>query len=731
MAGDVTGQRYREPLRLGPGTRVAHYVIEEQVGAGGMAVVFRARDEVLGRLAAVKVLSSALAGDWEFRERFVRESRSIAAVDQPHVLPVYAAGESDGVLYIATRFVADGDLVRLLRRSGGTLSPDRAAALVGQVAGALDAAHAIGLVHRDVKPANVLVEAQSGRHEHAYLSDFGLSQSDSSVTGRLTAAGSFVGTPDYCAPEQITSQAVSGRADQYALGCVAFHLLTGTVPFPGGDPMGALYAHVHEPPPLASARVAGLPPAADAVLGRALDKRPAARYGSCGQFAEALREALEPPRRRGAPPGRVGVPSPATGQEPSWTGQEPPWTGVRLPVPPSPISSPPAAIPDAGRDAPVSGTTTETALAPGRRRALHPGAHAKPGRAVRRTRAKVIIAASAVAVTAAVVAGIALSSKPPGDGVTLVPPGGAEISVGGRIVVSPDGEYVAAEGTVSGQSRLYVWNTTTGQLVTTLDVHSGQPQSPLGFTGNDKDLVAFSGQKSTIYRIALSTGQRTALGTAPVTTNGNISGDLSTIAAENPAGTGISVTAMGGASIAPLLKNPATGLIPHSLQLDNSGDVLMVSSEKGTAYVVSTQTGALDTAVRFHATANMPLPILSPDGSTVLVPAGSNGAQLWTVGSPGSPSVNITPHDSRWPKDNGGFHYSTDGEVVLTFPNRGTTNDLWRELTGAHIVTRTDPGSQDQAFVLLGPGGRKLILGSNTRGGSAFSSFIVRDIPQG
>lgn len=701
MAGDVTGQRYREPLRLGPGSRVAHYVIEEQVGAGGMAVVFRARDEVLGRLAAVKVLSSALAGDWEFRERFLRESRSIAAVDQPHVLPVYAAGSSDGVLYIATRFVADGDLVRLLRRGGGTLSPDRTAALIDQVAGALDAAHAIGLVHRDVKPANVLVEALPGRPEHAYLSDFGLSQSDSSVTSRLTAAGSFVGTPDYCAPEQITSQAVSGRADQYALGCVAFHLLTGTVPFPRSDAMGALYAHVNEPPPLASARVAGLPPAADAVLGRALDKRPAARYGSCGQFAAALREALEQP-----------------------------WAGVPLPVPPSAISSPPAPIPGTGRDGPVRRTATGAALAPGRKRAVLPGAHAKPGRAARRTRARAIVTASAVAVIAAVAAVVVLSGKPPG-GVTLVPPGGAEISIGGRIVVSPDGEYVAAEGSVSGRSRLYVWNTTTGQLVTTLDVHSGQPQSPLGFTGNDKALVAFAGQKSTIYSIALSTGQRTALGTAPVTTNGNISGDLSTIAAENPAGTGISVTTMGGASIAPLLKNPATDLIPHSLQLDNSGDVLMVSSEKGTAYILNTQTGALDTAVRFHPTANMPLPTLSPDGSTVLVPAGSNGAQLWTVGSPGSPSVNITPRDAHWPKVNGGFHYSTDGEVVLTFPNRGTTNDLWREQTGAHIVTRTDPGSQDQAFVLLGPGGRKLILGSNTRGGSAFTSFIVRDIPQG
>jgi serine/threonine-protein kinase len=156
-------------VRLGPGSRVAGYMLEEHVGVGGMAVVFRARDETLGRLAAVKVLSPALAANQEFRVRFLRESRSVAAVDEPHIVPVYGAGESGGVLYIATRFVAGGDLAMLLRRAGGPLAAERAASLIAQVAAALDAAHALGLVHRDVKPGNVLIENRPGRPEHAYL----------------------------------------------------------------------------------------------------------------------------------------------------------------------------------------------------------------------------------------------------------------------------------------------------------------------------------------------------------------------------------------------------------------------------------------------------------------------------------------------------------------------------------------------------------------------------------
>jgi serine/threonine protein kinase len=275
---------------LRPGAQVAGYRLEAQVGAGGMAVVFRARDERLGRLVALKVLAPALASDLGFRRRFIAESRAASVVDDPHIIPVYEAGEVGGALFIAMRFVDGGDLRGVLVREGA-LSPDRAAGFISPIASALDAAHRAGLVHRDVKPANILVDARPGRPDHAYLSDFGVSKGAISSVS-LTGAGHFVGTPDYSAPEQIQGRAVDGRTDQYALACVAFQLLTGRPPFGRDQGMAVMFAHLSEPPPLLTAGRAGLPAAADTVLARGMAKVPEKRYESCADFADALREAL-------------------------------------------------------------------------------------------------------------------------------------------------------------------------------------------------------------------------------------------------------------------------------------------------------------------------------------------------------------------------------------------------------------------------------------------------------
>ena len=272
------------------GSRIAGYRLEEQVGQGGMAVVFRALDERLGRQVALKVLAPGLAADEAFRHRFIRESRSAAAVDHPHIVPVFEAGDANGVLFLAMRYVPGGDVGTLVRRLG-TLSPARAAAIISAVASALDAAHAAGLVHRDIKPANMLVDARPGRLDHVYLSDFGLTKGSLS-SASLTGTGHFMGTLDYCAPEQIQGRRVDARTDEYALACAAFELLSGQPPFPRDEGMAVLYAQLSAAPPLLTSRRPSLPPPVDGVMLRALAKAPEDRFASCGEFAAALGSAL-------------------------------------------------------------------------------------------------------------------------------------------------------------------------------------------------------------------------------------------------------------------------------------------------------------------------------------------------------------------------------------------------------------------------------------------------------
>jgi serine/threonine protein kinase len=304
--------------RFAAGARVGGYVLEEQIGCGGMAVVFRAADENLGRPVALKILAPALATDAAFRQRFIRESRAAAAVDDPHIIPLYGAGESDGVLFIAMRYVHGGDVRSLLARDGA-LDAEQVAAIVAPVASALDAAHAAGLIHRDVKPANMLLDVRPGRPDHVYLADFGLSKAAAASTG-LTGTGLFIGTVDYAAPEQIDGRPMDGRTDQYALACATFEMLCGQPPFQRDQGLAVIHAHLSTPPPLISALRAGLPAAADAVLTRALAKSPEDRYPTCGEFSDALRAALgvapyhTRPRQPSHPPTDVAhVPPPAGG----------------------------------------------------------------------------------------------------------------------------------------------------------------------------------------------------------------------------------------------------------------------------------------------------------------------------------------------------------------------------------------------------------------------------------
>jgi protein kinase-like protein len=252
-----------------------------------MGVVYRATHLELERTVALKVIAPGLVDDGRARERFVRESKTAASIDHPNVTPIYYTGEEHGVSYIAMRFVAGDDLRTLVRREG-PVPPARAARIVVQVGGALDAAHAAGLVHRDVKPANVLL----GPSDHAYLTDFGLTKRLHSI-GDETQTGQWVGTLDYAAPEQIRGERVDARADVYSLGCVLFFTLTGRVPFERDTDEARMWAHLTLAPPLLAELAPKVPRAFDHVIERALAKRPANRYPSAGDLGRAAEAAAE------------------------------------------------------------------------------------------------------------------------------------------------------------------------------------------------------------------------------------------------------------------------------------------------------------------------------------------------------------------------------------------------------------------------------------------------------
>jgi serine/threonine protein kinase len=274
-----------------PGAVFAGHRIERVIGRGGVSVVYLAEHLQLGRKVALKVLFPHLADDPNFRDRFIRESRTAAELDHPNIVTVFDAGEVDGLLYLSMRYIDGSDLERVISDQG-SLDPWRAVTIVSMIAAALDVAHDEGLVHRDVKPGNILLSHPGSPLERAYLSDFGITKRVSTVTtqGALTRTGQFVGTVDYVAPEQIQGEVIDGRADVYSLGCVLFRSLAGVPPFPRPADVATIYAHLHDvPPPLPLDAPAGM----DDVIERALAKSREDRYSTCAALAEAARSHLE------------------------------------------------------------------------------------------------------------------------------------------------------------------------------------------------------------------------------------------------------------------------------------------------------------------------------------------------------------------------------------------------------------------------------------------------------
>ncbi|HMM33776.1 MAG TPA: serine/threonine-protein kinase, partial [Thermoanaerobaculia bacterium] len=307
------------------GRKLGRYVLSRKLGAGGMAEVWEAFDEGLHRSVAVKVVRDEIAGEAEYRDRFIREARLAAGLEHPRILPIYDFGTEAGITFLVMPLLPGGSL---RERITGPMPPEEAIDCLASIAAALDHAHARGVLHRDVKPSNVLVDASGS----LLLADFGLAKS-TAVSSELTATGMVVGTPAYMAPEQAIGRPVDARADQYALGVLAFELLTGRTPFRSESPFAVLDKHLREAPPPPSTFVPALPSSVDAVLARALSKQPQERFATCREMVEALAGALG-----------VSVPArPATVVRPVGA-LDPTWIAGSGAVPP-PGATPPASWP--------------------------------------------------------------------------------------------------------------------------------------------------------------------------------------------------------------------------------------------------------------------------------------------------------------------------------------------------------------------------------------------------
>ena len=641
-----------------------------------MAVVFRAFDERLDRLVALKVLAPALATDEAFRHRFIRESRSAAAVDDPHVIPVFEAGEADGLLFIAMRYVRGGDVGTLVRREG-PLPAARTGAIISAVASALDAAHAVGLIHRDVKPANMLIDVRAGRPDHVYLSDFGLTKGASSATG-LTSMGYFLGTLDYCAPEQIQGVAADARTDEYALACATFVLLSGEPPFPRDEGTAVMYAQLSEAPPRLSERRPSLPVAVNDVLLRALAKAPGDRYPSCGEFADALRLAL-------------GLESYHADQGVGALPDHPATEVARIRDP----DQPPAVIEPATvslRQAPISApdsvpaTGTADRAPSGGRGHRHAGVIAIAAAAVLATGGIIaaVIVAGAMGHSAALTASSSHGTSAT-SGTTGQHSGAARQAGQGVLPTKTASSRSASSGTGGGVNQ--------GTAAPTI-VHA------LSDSGNGTrhvDSVAFSPDGTT-----LATGDANgttclwSAGTGRLMTvlHGGANAKVLAVAfsadgAMVAAGYGDGSTSLWNAATSQLIgtiQDPA-GKAVNSVAFSPSGATLATGDGNGSAYLWNVSNGGQ--SITLARTLADPAGVgiwalaFSPDGQTLATGDYHGGLYLWdAAAASGSPTDSFTVSGNQ---DVTAVAFSADGRTVA-IGDIGGTAYLWNRADGTHTA---------------------------------------------
>jgi serine/threonine-protein kinase len=701
------------------GEEFAGYRLVSVLGRGGMSIVFRAENPRLGNVIALKVLDPALASDDIFRTRFLEESRIAASMNHPNVIPIHDMGSSDGLLYIAMRCVTGTDLRQMLKKRG-RLQPETAVFLLDQAARALDAAHRRGLVHRDVKPGNLLVERgnEGTDPDHLYLADFGITKHLGARTG-LTSTGAFLGTIDYVAPEQIRGISVLGLADQYSLGCVLYECLTGRVPFEKDLDAAIIFAHVEEPPTLPTVIRPDLPPAIDEVFSRVLAKRPGDRYETCRDFMTAAREALgplaEPPGSSGSrqamrprsgtasyqadptayPGGAAGYPGGAAGYPGELAGY--PGELAAEDYPPTELAHESARA----FHAPTANwPPMETIPPPGRPPGLpqapppsRPGGGSRPRRERGRgwlvaVIAFILVAGGAAGVTLSMTGGhnspAAKSAKTPaatraGSSTApsvAVPTVAGKITVGGNpsyIQVAPNGQFAYAVN--PGAGLLCVINTATDLVSGSIKIPQGPPQSVSFSPDSRTAYVSVYNTRGSVHLIAFvntATGKVTS--TVPVdnftpgpsTTSPD--GQYLYVPNHNMLTSGANENVVDVIDIADkkLVDNIAVPPNPHWVAFDKNGRFYTSDHMSARVTVLSAKTNAIIGEIQTGETPHSEA--MSPDGSRLAVTS-FNGNQVFLINTATEKMIAQIPV-GRNPLD---IAYSPDGRYLFTTNNEDST----------------------------------------------------------
>jgi YVTN family beta-propeller protein len=737
------------------GDEFAGYRLRSVLGRGGMSVVFQAEHPRLGNVVAVKVLAPELASDDVFRTRFLEESRIAASMNHPNVIPIHDMGASDGLLYIVMRYVSGTDLRQMIKKRG-RLQPEVAVFLLSQAARALDAAHAKGLVHRDVKPGNLLVERSNDDDDpdHLYLADFGITKRVMTHTG-LTSTGQFLGTVDYVAPEQIRGPSVLGMADQYSLGCVMYECLTGRVPFEKDMIPAIIWAHVEEDPVQPTALRPDLPPAVDEVFARVLAKQPGDRYRNCREFMDAARTALGD--RATAP----GPPRPPSGSyTPTEMGLSA--TAVDYAVPPAPAQAAPighpgelthekaaSLVPETEamfavgqtrppRDAAIASHRRQPGTAPpgggdsGGSGGEPPGGHG-PRRGMFRSRraglAVLILAvAAAVAIPVALVVTASPGKKTGGAASTqssgssagtgtaaaassvpalAVPTVAGNIPVGqspSYIQIAPGGKFAYIAN--PGADAVDVINTANDKVSGTIKI----PQGPAQFVSFSPDgrtaYISIYGSHSTPSIAFIDTASSTVTGSVAVD---NFTPGPSTT---SPDGRFLYVpnhnTAMSGANenVVDVIDTASKTLVnkipvpanPHWVAFDKNGRFYTSDHMSAKVTVLNAQNNAIVSEIQVGETPHAEA--ISPDGSRLAVTS-FDGNVVYLVNTATDKEVATIPV-GRNPL---GIVYSPDGRYLLTANNLGNTVTVI-DTANNRVIAEIPAGRAPTSIAVL-PNGRQ------------------------